>query len=431
MRKKFLKVVLPSMLAFAFSGLYAIVDGFFVGRNTGDAGLAAVNIAYPIQALMLALGTGIGMGAAVEIAACRGKGDEEGEQLALGNTLSMLLLVAVVTIPLLLAFHMPILRLLGASGEILRQAKPYTVIVLGFAVFQLFSTGLTPVLRSYEEAMACMFAMIGGFVTNIGLDALFVAAFQWGVAGAAAATVIGQAVTTIPCLVFLWKRIRRLTGKQWKPKPAVAGRILKTAISPFGLTMSPNLVLIFMNRSALAYGGEPAIAAYTVIAYIVYIIQYLIQGISDGSQPLISFYLGSGEKRNSILIRNYAYQAAELVAAVSFVLVWLTKEKIPVMFGVSPAAGAMVSSALPLFAASAFFIAFLRVTTSYFYSMRCHVPAYILVYGEPLGLMLMVGFLLPPVLGLSGVWLATPVTQMLLSMAAAILLVQSQRGKPA
>lgn len=90
MLRRFIGAVLPSMLAFAFSGLYTIVDGFFIGRNIGDIGLAAVNIAYPLAALVQAVGTGIGMGGAVWISLYRGKGDREREEECLGNTLTTL-----------------------------------------------------------------------------------------------------------------------------------------------------------------------------------------------------------------------------------------------------------------------------------------------------------------------------------------------------
>ena len=91
MLKRFFKAVLPSMLAFAFSGLYTIVDGFFIGRNIGDLGLAAVNIAYPMAALVQAAGTGIGMGGAVWITLHRGKQEEGQEMECLGNTMTLLL----------------------------------------------------------------------------------------------------------------------------------------------------------------------------------------------------------------------------------------------------------------------------------------------------------------------------------------------------
>ena len=122
MFKKFWRFVFPSMLAFAFSGLYAIVDGFFVGRSTGDIGLAAINIAYPLTALIQAVGTGIGMGGAIPLAVARGGDDTRKERTLLGNTLILLLIACLLVLGGLLLCYRPLLGLLGARGEVLEAA---------------------------------------------------------------------------------------------------------------------------------------------------------------------------------------------------------------------------------------------------------------------------------------------------------------------
>ena len=125
MIKQFLRYVLPSMAAFAFSGLYSIVDGYFVGNNVGDAGLAAINIAYPMIALVNAVGTGIGIGGAVFVSLTRGEGDAESEKKYLGNTLMFLLGASVVCTLLLLAVYRPFLQAFGATGEVHNQYNTF------------------------------------------------------------------------------------------------------------------------------------------------------------------------------------------------------------------------------------------------------------------------------------------------------------------
>ena len=106
--KKFLRFVLPSMTAFAFTGLYSIVDGFFVGNNVGDDGLAAINVAYPLVALINAVGTGIGMGGSVMLSMARGRGDSRAEKRYLGNTLIYLLAASVVITAVMIASYAPL-----------------------------------------------------------------------------------------------------------------------------------------------------------------------------------------------------------------------------------------------------------------------------------------------------------------------------------
>ena len=117
-RREFWKNVLPSMIAFAFTGVYAIVDGFFVGRNVGDAGLAAINMAYPLVALIQAAGLGLGMAGAIQIAINKGKKDEQEERRYLGNAIILLAVAGIVLMAGLSLAHIRILEMFGATGEI-------------------------------------------------------------------------------------------------------------------------------------------------------------------------------------------------------------------------------------------------------------------------------------------------------------------------
>lgn len=233
MLRRFIGAVLPSMLAFAFSGLYTIVDGFFIGRNIGDIGLAAVNIAYPLAALVQAVGTGIGMGGAVWISLYRGKGDREREEECLGNTLTTLFLGGLLLMAVLFALCGPVLRLSGAEGSVYGEAMVYIRILIGGSLLQLFATGFAPLIRNYEGAVTAMGSMIGGFLTNILLDFLFVAVYHKGVAGAAAATVIGQGVTVVPCILFMGPRIKGIRKEHFLLKKKQMLRIAGTGVSPF------------------------------------------------------------------------------------------------------------------------------------------------------------------------------------------------------
>ena len=191
MIKQFLRYVLPSMAAFAFSGLYSIVDGYFVGNNVGDAGLAAINIAYPMIALVNAVGTGIGIGGAVFVSLTRGEGDTESEKKYLGNTLLFLLGASVVCTLLLLAVYRPFLQAFGATGEVLEGAKTYSLVLILCTALQVFATGCIPLLRNFGAAVGAMLAMSGGFVSNIFLDWLFVQYMSRGLFGGHGGAVCG------------------------------------------------------------------------------------------------------------------------------------------------------------------------------------------------------------------------------------------------
>lgn len=428
MKKQFFKNVLPSMLAFAFTGIYAIVDGWFIGRNVGDTGLAAINIAFPIVALIQAVGTGIGMGGSIQIAICLGMGtgahteNEKNQRKFLGNTLTLLLAACIVTTGILYFCAAPLLRLFGAEGPLLVLAETYIRIIILGGSFQILATGLIPLIRNYNGAIVAMAAMIAGFSCNVVLDWLFVSVLQYAVAGAAAATVIGQAVTIIPCIVFLWKNGKLGRYPLYKPAGVIVKRILSVGVSPFGLTLSPNLVIILLNKGAFLYGGDSAVACYAVVSYVVCIAQLLFQGVGDGCQPLISRYYGAKNTAAVRAILKMAYLFTAGIALVSMVGIFALRGDIAQFFGVSPEVGEMVAETLPVFISTFLCAGFLRVTTSYFYAIRKNLFAYVLIYGEPLLLAALIFGAFPLWMKLSGVWISEPVAQVLLTAAGIFLL---------
>ena len=403
---RFLKTVLPSMLAFTFSSLFVIVDGFFVGRNTGDVGLAAICIAFPAVALVQAVGTGLGMGGAIQIAVCRGTKETDGELRFLGNTILLLLGSGVLLTAALVVLAYPVLLLLGAEGALLEPGLQYLRVAALGALFQVCAQGFVPLLRNYDRSILAMGAMVTGFLMNILLDWLLVEVWKYGLYGAAAATAFSQMVTTIPCALFLFRKARTMKRDHWKPRGGLVSQIVRVGLSPFGLSLSPNLVLLVMNRAALAYGGEVAVAAYAVISYAITVVLYLLQGTGDGSQPLMSLYLGQGQPEKARQVRNLAYVLAFGASVLCLWLFWVGRDTVSILFGASPEAAAIVSRVMLYFSLGAVGLSFARVTTAYFYSIRENRYAYVLVYGEPVFLTLLLAAVLPPLWGLEGVWLS-------------------------
>lgn len=421
-RKKFFMNVLPAMLAFAFTGIYAIVDGWFVGQNIGDNGLAAINIAYPISALIQAMASGIGMSGAIHIGISMGENEKEKEKRYLGNTLMLLIATCILLTAILLLTYPIILRAFGAKGELMEMAKIYIRIIIIGGVFQIFSTGLVPIIRNYEGAMYAMGSMMAGFVTNVVLDWLFVSVWKWGMSGAAIATIVGQAVTMIPCIFFLvWKKL--LIGyADYRPKSTVLKEIFLVGISPFGLTLSPNLIIVILNKGAMVYGGVAATACYAVISYVVCVAQLLLQGVGDGAQPLISFYEGLKKRKELKQIRFMTYAFSIVLAVFCIAWMYLCRNVFPVFFGVSVSVGAEVGVVLPIFLAGLLFFAYTRVTTAYFYAIKKNKYAYLLIYGEPVLMTLLILCILGPVFGLYGVWYSVPVTQSIMAVISFVLI---------
>lgn len=411
--KPFAACVFPAVFAFALSGIYAIVDGFFVGRSIGDTGLSAINIAYPVTALIQAAGTGIGMGGAVMYSVrLAEKRDSEAENFMKGVFFYLALTGILLTV-ILFPLTDPLLSLMGADGELMKPGREYlSVIVLG-SVFQVFGTGVVPLIRNQGKSVQAMYCMIGGFVTNIFLDYLFVWVLRLGMAGAAWASVAGQAVTMAGGLLCM--RGQKIPVGIPRQALSVFFSIWRIGLAPFGITMCPMISLLLMNRASLQYGGSEGVACYACIAYVITIMYLILQGVGDGSQPLMSRFYGEDNKKEVRITRTMAYAAAAVMGVALVVLLYWCRNGIGVLFGASETVSLAVGTDLYIFLAAVPFLAFLRVTTAGFYATEQTRFSYMIVYGEPIFLALLLP-VLPAWMGLKGVWWSQTGAQILTAL---------------
>ncbi len=414
-RRTFFQFVVPSVLAFALSGVYTVVDGLFVGNSLGDIGLTCITLGFPIAAFIQAAGTGIGLSGAIRFTILRGKKAQGEDKKCFSSTVLLLALASILLTALVLILRSPLLRLLGAEdgASFDLTAEYISVIALG-AVFQIFATGLVPFIRNLGGSTFAMFSMIAGFLTNIALDYLFVWVYGFGMAGAAIATIIGQAVTMLMAILFIWKKKVGFGIPNLKCALNYFGDILKVSIAPFGLTFSPQITTILMNRYLMIYGGERSVAVYGCIAYITAIVYLLLQGVGDGSQPLISRYFSEDNIPDMKQMRKLAYLTSAAISVACMVMLYFTRSYVGVLFGASPETNGDVSRYLPLFLATLLFLAYIRITTAFFYATEKNGLSYLLVYAEPVFIFILLN-ILPriPALGLFGIWITVPLAQLI------------------
>lgn len=417
----YLKYIVPTMLTFTLVSIYSIVDGIFVGHAVGDAGLAGINVAYPLVQLLFAIATGIGMGGGVIASINVGKGDLTKSKRAIGTTICLLALVSIPLMVACMVFAEPLSYLLGGRGSSLEEAKHYLGAIMWGAPFQILTTGCLPLVRNKGKVGYAMAVSVIGGLANIFLDWVFVMLFGWGTAGAGWATAASQALAFILIAAFFLRPENRISKSDLRIDPSIARHIAKLGLAPFGLTLLPEFAVIFINNGAVLYGGELAVAAYAVIAYVACIVQMLIQGIGDGSQPLISKTYGSGDYDSVRRLRNTNWLATYSIAIVGITCVYLARHIIPVLFGTSPEAAALVAWAMPLFSLSYLFFAFTHASTSFFYAIDNARSSTAIVVGEAL-LIAPCVFGLGAAVGLNGVWCAPTMVQFLLMILAILLL---------
>lgn len=430
MVREYLKYILPTMLTFTLASVYSIVDGIFVGHAVGDAGLAGVNVAFPLVALVMAIGTGIGMGGGVISSIAKGAGDHAKSRRAVGTTFLMLLLAAIPIMAALLLFAEPILALLGGRGETLNQAISYTMVIAWGVPFQIFVTGCTPLIRNQGRVVYAMVVQVLAGCMNVVLDFVFVILMGRGIAGAAEATVLSQIAAFVLVAVFFMLKRNRIARADLRFDGKIAAHVLRLGMAPFGLTLLPEATVVAINVNLANHGGEMALAAYAVVSYTACVIQMLIQGVGDGSQPLISKFFGAGDSDAVRRIRNTNYVIAVSLGAVGLLAMFLLREQIPLLFGAGEATAGLIAWALPIFSIAYVFYGFTHASTSYFYAVDDAKASSAIVYGEAVLVVIVVtglGWLF----GMDGIWISVTVVQMILACGAAALLCFRHRSRDA
>ena len=265
--KKFGKYVMASMITMFLQSAYSMIDGLFVSNLIGDTALSAVNVAWPIIAVVTAIGTGVGCGGAVMMSTKQGEGKNEESNIVRANVILALLASSIVVTILFLILLTPLLKLMGAEGEILRLSQIYGRVMLTGGVLQILSCGLTPLLRNDNRAVSAMMIMVGGLFANLGLDFVFMYVFHMGIGGAAGASLCAQLFTTVCCLMILCtKKTDPIHLSQFLIRKEYWKKIFKTAVSPFGISLTPSLLILYHNVACLKFGGDLAVNAYALIS---------------------------------------------------------------------------------------------------------------------------------------------------------------------
>ena len=408
MLKKVIEEAFPTVLAFTMSGMYSIADGIFVGKAAGDTGLAAINIAWPIPALITALGIGIGTGGSVLYSHYRGRGEQKVCENLFELTMTLLIGTGILATILLSLVQKPFLEILGAAGSVQTEAIKYTAIIIAGSILQVAGTGIMPLLRNMNQSLGAMLSMAAGFAVNILVNYYLMFRLNMGIRGAAFGTVTAQAVVVMAGCAILWK-----TGyRKWRPlwHRQYAADIFKIGITAFGTSLAPTAALIFTNLQCLRYGGNAAVACYAAISYIVFPVQYFLTGIGEGVQPLISFYHGAKKETEVRAVKKIAY-TAEIILGITAAAVTICM--IPYIggwFGLSAESKQYFSSGMLISSFAFLLTGTAKLNVSCLNAVMQTKKAVFMTYIESLAVSPICLFLLPAVWNIRGIWLALPAT---------------------
>lgn len=425
----FSAATVASLMVFS---LYSIVDGLFVARGVGEYAMTAVNLSVPFVNLLFSIAVIFAVGTSTIIAYLLGQKNAQSANKLFSQNLVTLVVIGVTISVLVLAFTEPLARLLGAEEVTLEYTIHYLQGLAPFAVCFMISYNLEVLVKTDGRPRLALVTVCVGCVTNCVLD--YLAIFHWGLGiwGAAAATGLSQLLT---CLIYLTHFLGKHTTfhpvrfrMDWK----IYRRLLPIGISD-GLTELCNGLMIFLfNHTILRCIGTDGLVAYTIIAYANTLVINITMGVSQGSQPLISFQNGRGDGTAIGNLLRYGLRTMCGIAAVCFTVLFLAAPKLVAVY--LPEAGAEMLT----FATDAFRryslcylpVGFNIYIAGFLTAMERPLPAVSISTGRGLILQGSILLLLAAVLGGSSIWFAPVISEVLCLGLSVFFLLRLRRTHP-
>ena len=428
-----LKLAVPAVAAQFINMLYNIVDRIYIGHipEVGDLALTGVGVTFPIITLVSAFAAFAGQGGAPLAAIQLGAGKKDQAERILGNSLALLLMTAAVLTVGFSAFKEPILRAFGASDATIGYASSYIGIYLLGTVFVQLALGLNTFISAQGKAMTAMLSVLIGAVLNIVLDPIFIFVFQWGVRGAALATILSQAVSACWVLAFLCcpHSILRIRRAYVRPDPRVMGKIAGLGVAPFIMQSTESLVTVVLNTGMQTYGGDLYVGSITIIQSIMQMIVMPTQGITQGVQPIMSYNYGAKNYRRVRQTFKRLLAVTMTVTCSAFVMVALIPGVLARIFTPEQELIQLVSRVMPLFFGGIWAFGAQMACQSPFMALGQARTSLFLALLRKVILLVPLALILPRVTGsVMGIYAAEPIADILAS-ATTLTLFLSQRKK--
>ncbi len=412
----FWRYVTPTVAAMLITGIYVTIDGIFVGHVLGQDGMAGLMLAYPICAVLYAVGALIGMGASSLVSFYLGQGNPAKARHIVGNALVMVLLASALLSFIGIRYGEPMLAWMGAEGEIFTAGLSYLQAYAWLGVFAVLSMAFSSLLRNDGRPGFVTLIMVVGGLLNVLLDYLLMVVFPFGLAGVATATMLSQAVTGLACLwhFFTPRSQLRISWDTLRPDLRLMGETVRLGVSSFLMYLYLSVVLALHNKALLAVGTSLHVAAYGVISYTEAFFYLVFEGIAMGIQPIASFNAGAGHWRRVLRIRNLALGVTLGIALCAMLPLYLWPEAAVYLFAGDNATLLPVASlGIWLYFWGLPMEGLLLVGATYFQAINRARIASLLTGGK---LVLIGGFLwgFSTLWGVPGVWLALPTCSSLL-----------------
>ncbi|MEL0299566.1 MAG: MATE family efflux transporter [Flavobacteriaceae bacterium] len=424
--KLLIQQAVPASIGILVMSLNILIDTVFVGQWIGANAIAAINVVLPVSFFIGALGMAIGIGGSSVISRALGDKNQEKALHTFGNQLTLTLFFTVSFVVLGLAFIESLIPLFGGKGALYAPAKIYyTIVLYGVPVLGFCMMG-NNVVRAEGKPRYAMYAMLLPSISNLSLDVLFIYIFDWGMAGAAWATTLSYGVCAAYLLYFFRSKNSEL---HLSPKHFLLDFSLVRQIGALGsVTLARqavvSIVVLLVNTILYDFGGETTVAVYAIISRTLMFALFPVLGITQGFLPIAGYNYGAKNYQRVRQVIKTALLYATTLAAIISVLIFTFSEAFVAIFTNDAAVLQQTPNALRWIFAATPIIGIQLIGAAYFQAIGKALPALLLTLTRQGFFLIPLIFILPPYLGVFGVWIAFPIGEFLATVITGFYLLK-------
>lgn len=422
----------PSIIAMSASSIYNLCDSIFIGQGAGPLAIAGLALTFPLMNISAAFGAMLGVGSAAQTSVKMGEGNQQRALMIFGNMLRLDITIGLIITFVGLLFLDPILRLFGASEATLPYARDYMQIILAGNIVTHTFLGMNDQLRATGNPRRAMTGQLIAVVVNIILDAIFILGLGWGMRGAALATIIGQMCAWVFCFRFFLDKNNFVHFARigLKVRVDIIREILAIGLSPFCINLCNCLIVIVINRTLMSEGGaegDAYVGVYGIVNRCSMLLFMMVMGFSQGMQPIVGFNIGARLFDRVKGVVRFALCCVVSIMTVGYCLVYLFSEPMASLFTTDADLIQKCIPALRIMMCCFPIVGMQVITMSFFQSSRKAGTAILLSTSRQLIFLLPLLLFLPHWLGVYGVWWSLPLSDLLSSILAVILLILNMR----
>ena len=427
--REFARYTSLNVLGMIALSCYILADTFFVSLGLGAGGLTALNLAIPVYSFIHGSGLMIGMGGGTRYSILKSQGNHQEADRVFTNVLYLAAVLAALFVAAGLLFAGDLVRLFGGTGAVFTMCRTYLRVILLFAPAFLMNNVLLCFVRNDGAPQLAMAAMIGGSLSNVVLDWVFIFPCGMGIFGAVFATGLAPIISMGILSPHFFRKKNQFRPVPCKPQLRRTARILSSGVPSLVTEVSSGIVIIAFNGLIMGLEGNTGVAAYGVIANLSLVVIAIYTGIAQGIQPILSRSYGTGDRAGLTIILRCAMMTQVVVSLLIYGIVAAFAPQIAAVFNSEGSASlqAIAEQGLRLYFIACPFAGCNVVLSMYFTSTERPLPAHIISLLRGFFLILPLAFLLAWLGQMAGIWLAFPLTEFLVAALAALLYLRTRK----